>query len=93
VLKVTTEKSLSNIGGGRMNGWENKLGAKKKTQEIVGRGGEIGMSLGGVDAEGNHTHLRITKFFIKNILQLTEKFYQKKFQKKIKSNSNFISLF
>ena len=46
MLKVTTEKSLSNIGGGRMNGWENKLGAKKKTQEIVGRGGEIGMSLG-----------------------------------------------
>jgi hypothetical protein len=44
-------------------------------------------------AEGNHTYLKITKFFIKNILQLTEKFYQKKFQKKIKSNSNFISLF
>ena len=58
-----------------MNGWENKLGAKKKTQEIVGRGGEIGMSLGGVDAEGNHTYLKITKFFIKIYLTHLEKFY------------------
>lgn len=48
-----------------MNGWENKLGAKKKTQEFVGRGGEIGMSLGGVDAEGNHTYLKLTKNFTK----------------------------
>ena len=50
-----------------MNGWENKLGAKKKAQEFVGRGGEIGMSLGGVDAEGNHTCLKLTKNFTKKI--------------------------
>jgi hypothetical protein len=62
VKKFTTEKSLSNIGGGRMNGWENKLGAKKKTQEFVGRGSEMKTQVVGADAEGNHTYLRITKF-------------------------------
>jgi len=70
-----------------------KLGAKKKTQEIDGRGGEMETRVWGWGAEGNHTYLKVTKFFIKNYLKLTKNFTKKIFQKKIKSNSKFISLF
>ena len=59
-----------------------KLGAKKKTQEIDGRGGEMKTQVWGWLAEGNHTYLKVTKFFSKKLPKTLRKILLKKFFRK-----------